>query len=112
MPNETKKNRPVIGKQEEQTPIPHTFTKEQVEQIVMQSVAPYQKQLDETKQYVEQLKQAFVENNTSEIYRRIGMLLELVKQPEVFEATLISDWKTEILELVADTKLVKMSTEQ
>lgn len=111
MSNETKKNRPTIGKQEEQIPIPHTFTKEQVEQIVMQSVAPLQKQLEEAKQYIEQLKQAFVDNNTSEIYRRVGMLLELVKQPDIFEATLISDWKTEILELVADTKLVKMPTE-
>ena len=95
-----------MGKQTEV--IPQMFTKENVEAIVNQATQQLQQQVKEAGQLNQQLRQALNTNNTSEIYRRIGMLLELTKSPELFGDILVQQWKTEILELVEDTKLIKI----
>ena len=95
-----------MGKQNEV--IPQMFTKENVEAIVNQATQQLQQQVKEAGQLNQQLRQALNTNNTSEIYRRIGMLLELTKSPELFGVILVEQWKTEILELVEDTKLIKI----
>ena len=105
------------NKRKEQTnakdaPIPQMFSREQVEGIVAQATSQLQQQIQEAGQLNQQLRNALTSNNTSEIYRRIGMLLDLTKSPELFGDILIDQWKTEILELVEDTKLIKVDTTQ
>ena len=104
-----KKSKPEQTEMEKQNEvIPQMFTKENVEAIVNQATQQLQQQVKEAGQLNQQLRQALNTNNTSEIYRRIGMLLELTKSPELFGDILIQQWKTEILELVEDTKLIKI----
>lgn len=88
--------------------IPQVFSREQVDGIIQQVSGEYQKQVQEAKTMIQQLREALQSSNTSEIYRRVGMLLDLLKSPELFDKEVINGWKSELLELVDDTKLIRV----
>lgn len=122
MSNETKNTRPSINQKpgNDKQIIPTMFSKEQVDNIVKQSVEgamqqanqtvqQYAQQLQYAQSKVDQLQEALRRSNVNELYQRMGLLLECVKlhaSNNVFSAEKVAEYTMELENLITETKLI------